>query len=359
MKKIIFYLILVSCLLSLVSIANAQSDDLGLSVYPQIFEMDVFPGQEVEQEIFLTNIGQMALPVNVELSDFSAEENSGEMFFDDSMNDPIISSKTWFEIENKNLILEPDEKRKINFKIKVPENAEPGGHYSVMFFKPQIPSFYFKAGQPKTVPVVGVLFLLSVSNLSLEPVVSDNLVEVAEFSIPETERLLGVEKVFANISGLIPGVGVAQASVVDKTPEKFMLKIKNNDIYHHKIEGRAFIYNFFGKMVGEIEIKKTTVLPGKVREFPVDVQIDTPAILEWLPGSISFFLAQNTQLGKYKVVLDLNDEKNQVELLQSIAFWSIPWKITLVLAIFLAIFVLLRKRIWKATQIIFKNERAV
>ncbi len=99
------------------------------------------------------------------------------MEFDESAQDPSITSRKWFKIKNPNFILEAGEKEEINFEIAVPENAEPGGHYSVMLFEPQLPAFYFKPGQPRTIPVIGVLFLISVKILALEPIHWENLLK--------------------------------------------------------------------------------------------------------------------------------------------------------------------------------------
>ncbi|GAI37810.1 unnamed protein product, partial [marine sediment metagenome] len=115
---------------------------LGLSVNPQIFELDVFPGEKHPKRINVGNLSEVAIPITVRVTDFTAAEDSGEMLFDESSQDPSFASRKWFEIENPNFILEPKETKKVHFTIEVPENAEPGGHYAVMLFEPRLPSFY-------------------------------------------------------------------------------------------------------------------------------------------------------------------------------------------------------------------------
>jgi len=335
-----------------VTVQAQEASSLGLSVNPQIFELDVFSGEKIPQKIKLRNLSDVPIPILVKVTDFTAVEDSGEMEFDESAQDPIIASRKWFKIEKPNFILAAGEKKEVNFEILVPENAEPGGHYSVVLFEPQLPSFYFKPGQPKTIPVVGVLFLISVKTLSLEPASVERPIEIAEFRIPKEERLQNFEKALASIFHIIPGVSAAAINIVEKTPSSFLLRIKNNDIFHHKLSGKVLIYNFFGKKVGEKEIVKTTILPGKIRQFPVDFSPEIPENLKWLPASISNFLIKNTALGKYRVVLEIKEEKNQIELNQALNFWVLPWKIILPSFSFLILLVIIRKRIVAALKIL-------
>jgi hypothetical protein len=354
-KKIRFFLfsiIIIGACFPLTTKAQS-ADSLGLSVSPQIFELEAFPGETITKEINLRNLSKVPLPILVKVTDFTAVENSGEMEFDESLQDPIIASRKWFKIENPNFILE--DKEKVNFEISVPKDAEPGGHYSVVLFEPQLPSFYFEPGQPKTVPVIGVLFLISVKTLSLEPVVVEKPIEIVEFRIPEKEKMQNLEKALASISHIFTGASAAEINIVEKNPSSFLLRIKNNDIFHQKISGKILLYNFFGNKVGEAEIKKTTILPNKTREFPADISQQTPGALKWLPASISSFLVQNTFFGQYRVALDLEGEKTNLEMNQALYFWAIPWKILFVLFSLLIILITMRKRLIAAMKVLFKR----
>lgn len=353
-------LLIILILFLFIKPVNAQTPaSLGLSVSPQVFEMDVFPGETINKKIYLGNLSPVAIPIEVRLADFTAEEDSGEMLFDESDEDISFSSKKWFKVDNKNFILEPGQKKSIEFSIQVPKEAEPGGHYSVMLFEPLLPSFYFREGQPRNIPVIGSLFLLSVKTLSLEPEISQKL-EVVEFSIPKKERLIGLENIFRAVSrsvsrGLASITSAyAQTSEIQITreaPSNFVLKIKNKDIYHIKPSGKILIYNFWGKRVGEAEIGQRTILPGKTREFPVEFSLAAAEKLKWLPTSISDFLNQNFFVGRYRAVLEVKETK------QNLFFWSFPWKFwisfifTICLFIFLAI--KYRKRIKIALSTLF------
>ena len=339
-------------------VANAQTPtSLGIGVSPHTFELDLFPGEIRSEKIKISNKSNVPLPIAVRVTDFTAAENLGDMLFDEASEDPSIASRKWFKIENPNFILEADETERVNFKIEVPENAEPGGHFSVMLFEPQLPSFYFREGQPRTIPVVGVLFLISIKTFTLEPEVQQKL-DVVEFSLPKEERIVILENL---ISKLIASSGelfsakaqaATEITITKKSPQNFILRIKNNDIYHLKPYGKILIYNIFGKKVGEREVAQRTILPGKVRQFPVSFSPEVSKNLKWLPASISNFFSKNTSLGKYRVVLEIGEEKSQIELNQSLDFWAFPWKIILPGFIILIFLILIRKRALAAIKIL-------
>jgi len=331
-----------------------EPSSLGLGVSPQVFELDVFLGEKIEKKINLRNISEVPMPILVKVTDFTAAEETGEMLFDESSQDPSFASRFWFEIENPNFILEPDEIKEVKFSIEVPENAEPGGHYAVILFEPQLPSFYFKEGQPRAIPVVGVLFLLSVKTFSLEPEVKQKL-EVVEFGIPKEERLVTLENFISRLKASV--TRAAEFNIVEKSPSKFILRIKNNDIYHLKPFGKVLIYNIFGKKVGETEVPKMTILPGKTRQFPVEFSPEIPENLKWLPASISNFLVQNFFVGKYQAKLEL-----QPSIPAILTFISLPWKfwLSFIFVSGLLFFLLLkyRKRIKLAFKTLFYPKKS-
>jgi len=351
---ILFFLILI--LVPLKEVGAQGPITLGLSVNPQIFELDVFPGEKHPKKINLGNLSEVALPILVRVTDFTAAEDSGEMLFDESSQDPSFASRFWFEIENPNFILEPKEKKEVRFSINIPENAEPGGHYAVMLFEPQLPSFYFQKGQIPSIPVVGVLFLISVKTFTLEPEVQQKL-DIVEFSLPKEERMAALENFLSSLIGSVARATVIDIDIVEKSPSKFVLRIKNNDIYHHKPQGKLLIYNTFGKKVGESEIQKATILPGKIRRFPVEFSSEIPEKLKWLPASISNFLVQNTSFGKYKAVIALEIPGQKLE--TETQFWALPWKILLPLLFLIIGLILIRRRIIAATKALLGIKRPV
>ena len=247
--------------------------DIGIAVAPQKFDLVIFPGETFEGEIRIKNQSKIALPISVKALPFGAQEGTGEMEFQKpEKGSPVF----WFKFKKSEMILEPEEKKIIKFEIKVPPETEPGGYYVFVYFEPRFPSQYFEGSGPKTIPVVGIPFLISTSELLLEPQ-KGNEFEVMEFSIPEKERVRLLENLFGQISKSLKFVGLARAAqnseilFTKKSPSYLLVKVKNNDIYHLKPFGTISFYNFFGKKIGELKLKGETILPGKSREFKVNL----------------------------------------------------------------------------------------
>jgi hypothetical protein len=337
-----------------------------LAVSPHTFELDIFPGETITKKIKLTNKSQVALPILARTTDFTASDEEGGMAFDELSQDISFASRKWIKIENPNFILNPGETREVYFTIQVPENAEPGGHYAVMLFEPQLPSFYFEESKPRVIPVIGVLFLSSVKIFTLEPEVKEKL-EVIEFAVPREERLIALENLTsAFIGGIVQAAN--EVTITKESPSNFILRIKNNDIYHIKPFGKVLIFNIFGKKIGEAEVSKTTILPGKIRKFPIEFSPETPKYLKWLPETISDFLAKNFFFGKYQARLVIETSNRQQETendllpLASLTFFSFPWHFwlpfLLILALFLFFSVRYRKRIRLAIKILVSRKSA-
>ena len=365
--RVFSLLLLCSISLMFIFISGVQAENVSprIGVSPHTFEVDFLPGESITKEIKVTNKSETAFPILVRVVDFTAKDETGGTSFDEVSEDPSISSRQWFEIEDPNFILDAGETEKVNFTISVPENAEPGGHYAVMFFEPQLPSFYFEENKPRVVPVIGVLFLSSVKTFILEPEVKEKL-EVVEFTVPEEERLVALENLTsAFIGGIVQAA--SKVTITKKSPSSFILRIQNNDIYHIKPLGKVLILNIFGKKVGEAEVPQTTILPGRIRRFPVEFSLETPKYLKWLPESISNFLAKNFFFGKYqaKLVMETSDKRQETEmdwlLVASMSFFSFPWQfwISFILIVLLFIFILVkyRKRIILSLKVLAKSNK--
>lgn len=349
-KTITLFSVSLALLFSVSLAVSTRAQDIvpKIGVSPHTFELDVLPGQSLEEQIKIINQSDAPLPMTTKMVNFSAEEETGQMLFDEALQDISINPSLWFKIEKPDFILDPDEVEKIKFQIQVPENAEPGSHYAVMIFRPSLPSFYFKEeALVKNIPEIGVLFLVSVKRFSLEPEVEQKL-EIVEFSVAKEKRILGLENLLSKTLG-----GVVFASgleIVEDSYLNFILKIKNNDIYHIRPSGRLLIYNWFGEMVGEAEVPKLTILPGKTRVFPIEFKPEVPEILKWLPASISNLLVRNFFIGKYQAELELDvkspvvAEIFRVDITDVLTFFSLPWRFWLTTIFILGLFILIFRK---------------
>jgi len=373
-KGLIFLIVLLFLNMEIAEICAQETISPKLSLFPEKFELKVKRGQRVEDKmIIITNQSSIALPIEARISNFSAEDDTGTIQFyggdaeGQGIDDISFNPSRWIKIENPNFILDPGEIETVKFQVKIPENAEPGGHYAVILFEPRLPSFYFEEGQPRAIPIIGVLFLFSVNVEGLNRI--GEQMTVAEFVIPEEFHLKKLENLLATLSGVISEVWAAEKesmTIVETGNLPFTLKIKNNDIYHIKPEGKLEIFNSVGKKVGEAEIKKTTILPGKTRNFPVEFKTELPKKLEkYLPKLISSFISKNLLMGKYQASLLLTtggntiDSTGSLQVEKDIEFWVFPWKVLLstgtVLLLLIIGVVKYKKRISKAIFVLFKK----
>lgn len=359
-----FYLLIFSILVFFPFLAKTEKE-IKLLIAPEIFELEVERSEILEDKIKIYNKSEMAVPIEVSVTNFGAQEESGTItFFEEPTkregeDDISYNPRKWIKIENPNFILDPNETEKVKFEVNIPDNAEPGGKYAVVLFEPKLPSYYFEGEGLKAIPKIGVLFLFSIEVEGLKR--TEEPLTVVEFAIPEKFHLKRLENFVADFAGLFTEARAAEKeifSIVETSHLTFTLRIKNNDIYHIKPEGELVILTDSGKMVGETEIQKTTILPGRIRKFPVEFKPNLPEKLEkYLPTSVSNFISKNLLFGKYQAHLYLAIENDIIE--KDIEFWAFPWKTTLstifVVFIFLFFLIKYRKRIKTAIKVLARR----
>ena len=354
-------------------IFSQTQKEIKLFVSPEMFELKVERGEKIEDKIRIYNKSEIPIPIEVKVTNFGAQEDSGTITFFESPtqneeddisyneeDDISYNARWWIKIKNPNFILDPNEKEEVEFTIEVPANAEIGGKYAVALFEPRLPSYYYEKEATKVLPIVGVLFLLSVETAELSRPTQP--LTIVEFAIPEQLHLKKIEKIFAHAFGIFSEAIAKEEesfSIVETSRLPFSLKIRNDDIYHLKPFGTLEILNGGGKVIETIEIPKTTILPGKTRKFPVEFEPEISQKIEkYLPAAVSNFVSQNLLLGKYQARLTLTTEngniKNSTIIEQALEFWVFPWKIALLIIALVIIIVLLRKRLVAATRALLR-----
>jgi hypothetical protein len=149
--------ILLTVLVSGVSLFLASSAS-ALTVSPVRFEISGDPGQTLVGEIELHNEQAITRTFYASFENFEARGEGGEPHFVPGKAGLAV----WIETEPK-VVLEPGERRKIPFRINIPINADPGGHFAAIFFSTAPPALL--PGQEGVVvgARIGVLVLLSVT----------------------------------------------------------------------------------------------------------------------------------------------------------------------------------------------------
>ena len=306
--------------------------NVGISISPQKFDLTVFPGEGQDIQIRLRNDSSRLLSMSGKAAPFDAREGTGQMTIEESQGGP----SRWVEFEESSFTMRPGQESRVNLSIDVPAETNPGGYYLFVYFEAELSSYGMGDTGPKMVPVVGVPVLISTSELILDGKPREKTgPEVTDFAVDGEVRNRFLEDQLSKI--------IAFASddvdfyVTRRMPGKFLVTIKNNDLYHIKPEGSLSIYKE-EKKLAEGKLKGQTVLPGKTRTFEVQIEDDINNI---------------AAIGEYGARLELESgdiitgEVTKTE--ANLSFFNIPSMVWIVFALLIGL-ILIRKRIFLALR---------
>lgn len=263
----------------------AEAANIGISIQPLKVTHTLKPGEEVSGVIEIKNASDIAVNVGTKMEDFVPLAGTYQVQI--VQRAPGISTvRDWISLDaRQSFTLAKDAVKDITYTIKVPLNAEPGGHFGVALFKA---SELSKGGQSLKVGTqVGMLILVTVPGSHLEKG------KVLDFSGPR---------------------------FVSKSPIEFTIKFENTGTAHFEPKGTIIIANMFGKEIGSVGVGGQAVLPTGVKD---------------LAASVNF---NGILIGRYSALLKMVDSEGNEIASRSIAFYAFP--IWYVLAFFVAVAVL-------------------
>lgn len=289
---------------------SSGSAGQGLEISPPVIELSADPGQTVTTQIRVRNVTKGVLIAKGKTDDFGAgnDESGQPKLLLDETGATRYSLKYWVS-GVPDLTLAPQELKTALVTIKVPKDAEPGGHFGVVRF----------TAVPPELQGTGVSLSASVGTLILMRVsgpVTDKL-SVEQFSAGQ------VVKPSANAK---PTSKQPDPSWVTKTffeygPVDFLVRLKNEGTVHEKATGSITVTDTFGKKVSVVNVnpKGGNVLPDSIRRFQETMD-------------------QKKLLGHYTASLAMTYAGGQ-KLDAKLAFWVIPWKLILLLIVGLVVLV--------------------
>lgn len=249
----------------------ALAASTGLSIQPIKISEEIKKGQSVSGFILLTNASDEDIQVDVTVQDFIPEAGSDAIQFV-SRAPGVTTVRDWITIGgNQAFVFKKGEARRIPYTISAPSNAEPGSHFGVAFFKAT--RLADAAAGLKIGTQVGMLIFVTV-----------------------------------------PGNFKQEGKILDFTtrpfyshgPVGFALSFENTGTVHFEPKGTITIRNIFGKIVGEVPINGTAVLPTGVRVMKF--AWDTNDIL----------------LGRYSASAIVYDGAGNTLTTKEVAFWAFP-----------------------------------
>lgn len=269
------------------------------SITPAKIYLSLAKGTTGQSSIIVANPNDFAIDIKLGKEDFVPAVLPGDIRFVPK-SEGATSLVDWIEMDLTTFSLETKIRKEVPFKVVVPEDASPGGHYAVLFFT-AVP----KEAEGATLSIsgrVGALVYLVVPG-----------------DVIETGRI----------------VSFKGPSFVAKGPIKFTTLFENTGTSHYDPRGSIKISSLFKKDLVTLEFPEKTVLPQGRRL--IDIIWET----EYL-------------IGRYKAELNLADGAGNVHT-ATLSFWAFPWKEAALLVGVVAILMLLFKFI--ASKIKFQIVR--
>ena len=130
MKGIRLLILIVSIIggVILINTASAQKGEVGINISPLTFELTANPGDVLTNKLKVYNPTENIIGIKMEVEDFTVTGEMGEVIIEPAETE-TYSLAAWITTEPIEFTLGPREQKFVNFTLKVPENAEPGGHY--------------------------------------------------------------------------------------------------------------------------------------------------------------------------------------------------------------------------------------
>lgn len=303
--------------------AATSSPGQGLEISPPLLELSADPGQTVTANIRVRNVAKGDLIAKGRADDFGAgdaEDGKPKLLLEET-GETRYSLKYWVQ-GVPDMRLAPGKDGQAKIAIKVPANAEPGGHFGVIRFT-AVPPELEGTGVSLSASV-GTLVLLRVSGQ-----VTDK-VSVAELS---TGQMVSI--------GGGPVYEFKKGGFFEHGPVTFLVRLKNEGSVHEKVQGTIEVKDTFGQRVGAVSVnaKGGNVLPDSIRRF--EETLDKKALF-----------------GRYTAKLNMSYLDGKQKVTAEKVFWVIPWKMVLLAIIGLVVLVwLLRLGIRRYNEHIIAQAR--
>lgn len=278
-----------------------------LTLVPPSLEYSTVKGQTIDGKVKLLNNENRSLVLTPSTSNFGAKDESGEPDF--KFDAPSADLASWIQIDKKPVTVEPGETKEIAFKIAVPIDAEPGGHYAGIFFASG--GTATGGGQIGVQSKLGTLVILTIEG---------NIREQAAIS----------------------SVTLGGSTTVSRPPVHFNIRINNSGNVHIKPKGKVTVLNMFGGEVETLSLPQDkNVLPGQTRLFEVTwVKKSAASPKGNFFGEIGAEFT-NFALGTYTANIEATYGQTDKTMISKVKFTIIPWRALTVLVLGIIIIILI------------------
>lgn len=303
MRIFFIKLILMFCLVFSAFPVLAQDDKIALTISPPLIKNNINRGESWGSFVKVVNNNKENISVYTYVFDFKSGPEGGVEFLQDNFEEdddadsesPFLLSK-WIEITKEPILLKAHESKEIPFVIKVPEGAEPGGHYAAILVGTK-PNGSLDGSGLNVSSLLSSLIMVKVGGEIIEK--SD----IREFSVSK--------------------------NIYSEPKVDFMVRFENLGNVHVQPRGEIKVYDFWGKEKGSVPINHNSgfghVLPGSVRSWDFSWEGEKKVL----------------EMGRYRASLILSyGEDGAKTVYYNLNFWIIYWKflISFILGVSLFIF---------------------
>ena len=275
--------LLVSAFLLLIlatSFAWAQ-ESVRISVAPARQELATDPGEITAVHVRFYNPTEAPISGPLRVADFIVERDDGvPTFLDDGEASPRFAAASWVTLPYDRITVAPQESVNIEAKIRVPQNASPGGRYFAVYFEhgasPASASEEDKKEMAISYRVAGLIYLK----------VNGPTTEEATLKILDSPRFL------------------------EYGPIETKAIITNQGNYHLRPQGTLTLTNMLGKVIDQQPLKEVNIFPDVSRSFENTLGQNK----RWL-------------IGKYRIDLTATYGDSGKVLTGTIFTWVFPWKL--------------------------------
>lgn len=288
----VFCVVFIFLFISAYSRLVAQS----ISITPTNFRIIAQPGESIVKEFRLRNSGSERSRYTLEVADAYGSSELGGLEHTPPDPSKPYSLATWFSYDVDEIVLEPQEAIDINVTIKIPETAEPGGHYGTVFVVGK--------SAPSDVEIASGLGGTQITQI---PRLAVNFILTVAGDFKYGGELISFE-----------GPQFVQSGPVD-----FVIRFKNTGSIHQNPKGQITFYDLFNRKVGTVDIPAKFIFPNMIRQMDAS----------WN----RVFL-----LGRYRAVAEIQHGENYTEIeTAELTFWALPWMVILGGILIIAAFIAL------------------
>ena len=262
-------------------------ESLSVTITPPLFQLTIGPGENWTSSVKIVNNNAYEVSYLPQIVDFEAQGEGGQGTFvpliESFANEPerTDSLGTWIEISKEPVVIPAGKSADVQFTVRVPENADPGGHYAAIMIGPYTGDDQVQGSRMKVSSFVTSLLFVRIKGEIIESG------RIREFT--------------------------AEKSLYHVPEANFVLRFENTGNTHLRPQGSVTILNMWGKERGQVMINEKSnfgnVLPRSIRRFE----------FAWSGENNPF------DIGRYSAVVTLaygDDDKQNTS--ATTYFWVVP-----------------------------------